>query len=97
LAFTVKHRTAVVLHRHGREPITGFIAGWDDFHWMIYSRVDGTNDLRKTMVHKGQVSEIEFTDQSYDALPEEFRALVDPMMADFRRAIDRDYFSKESL
>ena len=80
LAQSVAHGRMVTFHTPVRE-VTGYLFGMDDYHWAVI-----TAEGRKTLVHKGSASLIDFADEStYDTEDEHDR--LERLVGPFRSSL----------
>jgi hypothetical protein len=88
LGFAVKEGRQVHFEFPDREPITGYICGMDDFHWMVI-----TPQGNKKLIHKGSASAIELPNEAtYDTEPQ--KELLDSVVLPFRRWVLRTLFDQ---
>jgi hypothetical protein len=69
-------------------PITGYLCGMDDFHWMVVTAT-GT----KHLVHKASAPVIDFSDlATYQDEP--LRDSLDGVVGPFRRFVEAEFFGR---
>lgn len=91
LARTVLHGRAVTFRFASGEPITGYLCGMDDFHYMIV-----TPQGQKHLIHKGSASIITLADTpSYESEPllPDLEKIVGP----FRTHVESAYFGRKPV
>lgn len=78
------------------EPITGYVVGQDDFHWLI-AHSDGAN-FKTTLVHKGSAALLTISPSS-TLLNEEadFRTYVEKIGRGFWLWCDETYFASRNI
>lgn len=92
LARTVVDGRLVTFHLPGGlEPITGYVCGMDDFHWMV---VTGT--LEKHLIHKGAAPLITLSDESTFA-SEHDRESLEGVVGPFRRWVEAEFFGRSPV
>ena len=71
------------------EPITGYLCGMDDFHWMVVTPHD-----EKHLVHKSAALVDLHTESTYG--DEIMRPLLDDVVQPFRGWVERTFFGVKS-
>lgn len=86
LAHAVVHNQIVeFVFLSGRPSISGWVAGWDDYHWFVV-----TETCRKYLIHKASVC-VEIHARDRDALPEGVERIVSP----FRGWVQANVYSQK--
>ena len=71
-------------------PLTGYLCGMDDFHWMIVTPYGD-----KFLIHKASAASIEISDNpTYEHLSSGMRDSLEVVVAPFRRWVEAAYFGR---
>lgn len=90
LARTVLHGRAVTFRFATGDPITGYLCGMDDFHYMIV-----TPEGQKHLIHKGSASIITLADTpSYESEP--CHTALEKVVGPFRTYVEGAFFGRSS-
>lgn len=88
LARTVVDGKAITFRFVSGEPITGYLCGMDDFHWMVI-----TSSCEKHLIHKGSASIITMADvSSYEQEPD--REALESIVGPFRNYVASAYLGR---
>lgn len=80
---------------HTGEPITGYLVGSDDFHWLIAHIAYAGADPQVTLVHKGSAPRIDICPYpTLDNENAEYQAFVVQIGAGFWSFCDEQYLGK---
>ena len=70
------------------EPITGYLCGMDDFHWMVVTPYGS-----KHLVHKASAPVIDFGDCRYIEEPD--HPVLEKVVGPFRRFVEAEFFGRQ--
>lgn len=91
IARTVVDGRLVTFHIFDGEPICGYVAGMDDYNWLV---VTPAGD--KHLVHKGSCPRTDLHDEStYETEPN--REEIEKVVGPFRRYVSATVFNREEM
>lgn len=81
------------------QPITGYVCGSDDYHWLVaYCCDDNTGQITTTLVHKGLAPTVTISPVStLEHEPPAIRAAVEGVGRGFWLFCNREYFGKDEV
>jgi hypothetical protein len=91
LARTVVHGRKVTFRFPTGDPISGYLGGMDDFHWLVVAPESGL----KHLIHKGSACIITLADtHTYESEP--LRDQMEKVIGPFRRYVEEVFFGRTS-